>query len=176
MNLLPNDRLLTERIVQEFFQSQVSKTPTVLANDDFDHSAIVVYGGGGHGKALVDLLRSLGIYRIEGIIDDGISAGKDVMGVPSPGGSEALTELFGRGVRQAVNAVGGIGDITIRVQVFNKLSAAGFICPSVVHPSAVVEPSAVIEAGVQIFAQSYVGSEFEDRIWLHRQHRRNRLA
>ena len=33
----------------------------------FDPSAIVIYGGGGHGKALIDLLRLLNVYHIVGV-------------------------------------------------------------------------------------------------------------
>jgi len=29
---------------------------------------ILIYGGGGHGKALIDLLRSLGTYHLAGVV------------------------------------------------------------------------------------------------------------
>ncbi len=155
---LPTDRLITESVLQEFIRDWTPEKKAAELDDDFDRSALIVYGGGGHGKTLIDLLQAIGSYRVVGIIDDGIPAGERIMDIPILGGSEVLSRLYQQGIRQAVNAVGGIGDITIRVQVFQKLAAAGFMCPTVVHPSAVVEPSAILEAGVQIFAQSYVGS------------------
>jgi sugar O-acyltransferase (sialic acid O-acetyltransferase NeuD family) len=81
------------------------------------------------------------------------------MGFPVLGGGEVLTQLHDRGVRLAVNAVGGIGDITIRLKVFQRIAEAGLVCPSVAHPSAVIEPSATLAAGVQLFSHAYVGSE-----------------
>ena len=119
----------------------------------------LVYGGGGHGKSLVDLLRALGSYRITGIVDDGLETGTRIMDLPVLGSSAVLAGLAEKGVRLAVNAVGGIGNISVRIQVFQKLAQAGFACPSVVHPSAWVEPSASLAAGVQVFPHAYVGSD-----------------
>lgn len=125
----------------------------------FDPTAIFVYGGGGHGKSLIDLLRSLGMFRIVGIVDDGIEKGREIMGLPVLGGAEALSDLLAKGVRLAVNAVGGIGNIGVRVAVFRKLAEAGFTCPALVHPSAWVEPGAELAPGVQVMPHAYVGSE-----------------
>jgi sugar O-acyltransferase (sialic acid O-acetyltransferase NeuD family) len=119
----------------------------------------VIYGGGGHAKALIDLLRALNVYRIAGVLDDNLSAGANLMGVPVLGGSEALDGLYAQGVRLAVNAVGGISSLAIRIKVFDRLAAAGFACPALVHPRAFVEPSARLAAGVQVFPHAYIGSE-----------------
>jgi hypothetical protein len=94
-----------------------------------------------------------------GVVDDGLPKGEMVMGLPVLGGEAALPELYSRGVRLAVNAVGGIGDVSVRVKVFQKLAQVGFACPAVAHPSAFIEPSATLSAGVQVFPHAYVGSE-----------------
>jgi sugar O-acyltransferase (sialic acid O-acetyltransferase NeuD family) len=156
---LPQDRLLTESFVRDWIAQNSGAMALQPPTSAFDASAVVVYGGGGHGKAVIDLLRALGVYRVIGILDDGIEIGETIMGVPVLGGAEALPELFAQGVRLAINAVGGIGNIAIRIKVFENLAATGFVCPAIIHPSAVVEPSAVLAPGVQVFAQAYVGSE-----------------
>lgn len=162
LSQLPLDRLVTESMVRKLLDKaaapagQASLAPPTAA---FDPTAVIIYGGGGHGKALIDLLRLLGVYRIVGIVDDGIPAGGALMGVPLLGGEAALAQVYSQGVRLAVNAVGGIGNIAIRIKVFEKLAAAGFACPPVVHPTAFVEPSASLAAGVQVFPHAYVGSE-----------------
>lgn len=155
---LPLDRLVTESVVRSM-QGQATGLELTPPASVFDARTIVVYGGGGHGKTLIDLLRRLGTYQIAGIMDDGIPAGTSIMGLPVLGGVEALADLFAHGVRLAVNAVGGIGNLAARVQVFRRLAEAGFVCPAVIHPSAVVEASARLAAGVQVFALAYVGSE-----------------
>ena len=156
--LLPHDRLVTESAVRSLAQTSSQPEFPGLAGN-FDPAAVVIYGGGGHGKALIDLLLTLGTYRIAGIIDDGIEPGVVIREVPVLGGGDVLPRLRSEGVRQALNAVGGIGNISIRIEVFRRLAEAGFVCPGVVHPTAYVEPSAALAPGSQVFAQSYVGSE-----------------
>lgn len=124
----------------------------------FDPTALIIFGGGGHGKTVIDLVRAMGTYRIVGVIDDGLPPGSEVLGAPVLGGAKELDEWHNRGVRLAVNAVGGIGNVAVRLKVFEILTKAGFICPTIVHPSAVIERSAVLDAGVQVLAGAYIGS------------------
>ena len=156
LTALPIGPLITEQMVRARLER--SQPPSIPENA-FDPSAIIIYGGGGHGKSLIDLIRSIGIYRIHGIVDDGLAKSKNVMGIPVLGGADALPNIYAQGVRLAVNAVGGIGNLNSRISVFQKLIEAGFACPILIHPSAVVEPSATLSPGVQIFSHAYVGSE-----------------
>ena len=168
---LPSGRLVTEKTVRELVgalgQPIISgKAPLIPvpyvslgAAYSANPQALLIYGGGGHGKALIDLVRSLGTYHLVGVLDDGMPAGDTVMGLPVLGGRQALPALYQQGVRLAVNAVGGIGNIAVRLQVFEILAQAGFACPSLVHPTAWIEPSASLAAGVQVFPHAYVGSE-----------------
>lgn len=123
-----------------------------------ERTAIVLYGGGGHGRVLIDLLRAQGAYRLVGIVDDHVRPGHDVLGVPVLGGPDVLAGLRFQGVTLAVNGIGGIGRIQSRVDVFDRLAAAEFSCPTLVHPAALVEPSATLAPGVQVLALAYVGS------------------
>lgn len=122
----------------------------------FDASKVIIYGGGGLSKMIIESVRVLGCYQIVGIIDDNIPKGTDIIGSPVLGGAEVLPELYQSGVRMAVNSVGGIGNYRVRLNVFQQLAEAGFICPAIVHPSAHVDPSARLEAGVLVLAMSYV--------------------
>jgi sugar O-acyltransferase (sialic acid O-acetyltransferase NeuD family) len=152
---LPRGPLVTEHQVRALLTPATSPAA-------FDPSAIVIYGGGGHAKALIDLVRTLGSYRLVGVIDDDPAARDGtVLGVPILGGASELAALAAAGVRQAVNAVGGIGDVGVRVRVFQRLAEAGFVCPTVIHPRAVVEASASLAAGAQVFPLAYIGSAAE---------------
>jgi sugar O-acyltransferase (sialic acid O-acetyltransferase NeuD family) len=152
------DVFVTEKMVQEMIDLSV-KPEHELQAEHFSPTAIIIYGGGGHGKALIDLVRILGIYPIAGIVDDGLTVGSKIMGVPVLGSSQILEKLIKRGVHLAANAVGGIGNITNRINVFDRLTKTGFSCPTLVHPTAFVEPGAVLSDGVQVMPHAYVGSE-----------------
>ncbi len=133
--------------------SEISET---YPEFEFDPTKVVIYGGGGLSKMIIETVRAVSAYHIVGVIDDGKSTEKEIIGVPVIGSSEVLPDLRKDGVRMAVNAVGGIGDYRVRLRVFDKLAGEGFVCPAVVHPTAHVDQSAVIEAGVLVLAQSYV--------------------
>lgn len=121
-------------------------------------SPVLVFGGGGHGKQVIDLLHRLTSWEPVGIVDDTLAPGERVAGVEVLGGIDALGPAHGRGIRAAVNAVGGVRDIEARSRVSRHLRDAGFHLPTIIDPSAVVEPSATLADGCQIFALAYVGS------------------
>jgi sugar O-acyltransferase (sialic acid O-acetyltransferase NeuD family) len=153
-----SDVFITEKLVQKMIERSMLPEFELQAIR-FDPNAIIVYGGGGHGKALIDLIGILSTYPIAGIVDDGIPADTDIMGAQVLGGSTILEKLLAAGVHLAANAVGGIGNITNRINVFEKLTSTGFSCPTLVHPTAFVEPSATLSDGAQIMPHAYVGSD-----------------
>lgn len=149
--------LITEADVRRHSPSALGAPP--VPEGGYDPAALVVYGGGGHGKSLIDLIRAAGQFDLVGVIDDSLTPGDEVMGLAVLGGAESLADLSARGVRQAINAVGGVGHVSSRLDVFRRLHDAGFHCPAVVHPTAVVEPSAQLSDAVQVMPRAYVGSE-----------------
>lgn len=157
---LPIGPLITESTVRQLIEKG-SAPGFVVPTGPFDPRALAIYGGGGHGKSLIDLVLALGAYDLAAVIDDGLPAGTEVMGLKVLGGAEALSGLIERGVRLMVNAVGGVGDMMSRVRVFQRVLEAGFACPTLVHPMALVEPTARLADGVQVFSYAYVGSEAE---------------
>lgn len=159
LSRLPIGPIVTEEGVRKAL-SATGKAPAFKAPKEASESkAVIVFGGGGHGKAVIDLLQAVGGYRLIGVVDDGLEAGGQVLGVPVLGGGEATLGPLGEaGCKLAVNAVGGIGAMSSRIAIFERLEQAGFDFPTLVHPSAVVESSAKLAAGVQVFPQAYVGS------------------
>lgn len=155
LHTFPSDVLITEKMVQAmiFQRHDYHQDPQSAARPE-----ILIYGGGGHGKTLIDLLHNLKTYEIIGIVDDGIEPGEEVLGVPVLGGRDRLEQIHERGVRNAVNAVGGIGDIQSRINIFDLLHKSGFVCPPLIHRTAILESSAKLSGGVQILALSYIGS------------------
>ncbi len=154
---LPADRLITESVIRELAAAKAMSA--AVAGMAFSEKHILIYGGGGHAKAVMDLLKALGEFEIAGIVDDGIPPGSTVMGIPVLGARDLLPGLVANGLRLAANGVGGIVDIGVRVRLFELLENQGFMLPALVHPRATVEPGARIGAGVQVFPNAYVGSE-----------------
>jgi sugar O-acyltransferase (sialic acid O-acetyltransferase NeuD family) len=156
LTALPSDRLVTESVVRGF-AGRASLTLPVLEDID-PKKSILIYGGGGHAKSVMEMALAMGSYQIAGIVDDGIPAGTRVLGFPVLGTRDILPVLAGQGLRLAANGVGGIIDIQTRVKVFELLESCGFSFPALRHPRATVEASAIVGEGAQVFANAYVGS------------------
>ena len=177
LDLLPRDTLVTHQMVADILDQQTpTKAQTELPPIPEGEKRLVIFGAGGHGRSLAALVQKMGDFDLLGFIDDGVPVGTEVLGLPVLGGREQLAKLAENGVRLAINGVGGIGDLALRLAVFDLLRQAGFHCPLVIHPTAFLEDSAVLADGVQVFPFAYVGTEVVGGFRLHHQHRRDRLA
>jgi acetyltransferase EpsM len=149
---LPIGPLITVGWLRDWMAREVEVPP-------IDPGKLVVYGGGGHGKSVIELVRAVGGFELIGVVDDGMAPGGQVLGLDVLGGGDHLSGLRREGIGLAINAVGGIGDIRSRVAVFERLAVNGFSCPTLMHPAAFVEASATLADGVQLFPHAYVGSD-----------------
>lgn len=108
---------------------------------------IVLVGGGGHCKSIIDTLLESNDFIIEGIVDPNIQ-GEDVFGIKVIGNDDILINLYESGCKYAFISVGSIGECNLREKLSNKLKSIGFILPSIVDCTAIVSKNAVIEGGV----------------------------
>jgi len=179
LSTLPTDRLVTEAVIRKLNSapdsnivpagySPISQYPSgtmptnlpISQRTNFPNFQIIIYGAGGHAKAVMEMVQAIGAFRIAGIIDDNPAlTGTSVLGIPVLGARDILPQLLGQGIHLAANGVGGIVDIGIRIRIFELLADHGFSFPVLRHPRATVEPSAMIYDGAQIFANAYVGSD-----------------
>jgi acetyltransferase EpsM len=132
------------------------KADLTIPKFNFDPTQVIIYGGGGLSKMVIEHVRVVSAFQIVGIIDDQIPIGTDIIGCKVIGGENKLAQLYKEGIRTAFNSVGGIGNFSVRLKVFQTLAKAGFNCPVLVHPTAHIDPSAILEQGVLVLAQSYV--------------------
>ncbi len=154
LSTLPTDRLITEAFIREKSGSPRLTKPAA------QNAGILIYGAGGHAKAVMEMVQAMRAFPIAGIIDDNSAlTGSSVFGIPVLGTRDLLPDLAARGIHLAANGVGGIININIRIKIFDLLAESGFSFPILKHPRAMVENSAQIADGVQIFANAYVGSD-----------------
>lgn len=149
--------IVKERDVRRYLERAAPGrgTPAVPVSSD----RIAVYGAGGHARVIVDLLReSRRDLTLMGVVDDGDEPPEDVMGVPVLGGWAQLAALREQGVRRVALGVGAVTHNRTRVELFRRLTEAGFELPNLVHARASVEPSVRMGHGNQVFAGAVVGS------------------
>lgn len=113
--------------------------------------AVIVVGGGGHARVVIDALRMAG-RAVLGVVDPQPAVAATLpAGVPLLGGDEVL-ERRDRGDIVLANGIGAVGRPRLRRTVFERWRAAGFDFVTVVHPSAVIAAEVAVERGAQIMA------------------------
>jgi sugar O-acyltransferase (sialic acid O-acetyltransferase NeuD family) len=118
---------------------------------------IFVYGAGGHGKVVGDILLACKDVQFAGFIDDGErSPGRTVLGLPVWGNGGWLQQ---EAAKVRVRVALGIGDNAARQRVAEKCQAWEIELVTVVHPSASVSPSARLGAGTVVMAQAVVNPD-----------------
>ena len=118
--------------------------------------SIVVWGGGGHGHVVVDLLRAVGGWDLVGILDNLNPQGARIMGVPVLGDADQLPRLRKQGVAHVAVAIGESG---ARERMLAQAVALGFQMPTLIHPACVVSPAAAIGPACVLCAGAIVGPQ-----------------
>lgn len=113
---------------------------------------IVLIGGGGHCKVVIDSIRKSNKYNIIGIVDTKVEQNKLIAGVPVLGGDDKLKKVFSKGVKKAFIAIGSIGDCDLRVRLYKFVKKIGFELPVIIHPSAVIGEGIIFEEGAFVSA------------------------
>ena len=112
---------------------------------------VVIYGAGGLGRVVQDLIVQQSVCRAIGYLDSAAGlAGQTLDGLPVFGGLEQLQRLRWQGVTHAIVA---IGDNAARVRVARQLVARGLRLASAIHPLASIAPSARVGEHVIIGAR-----------------------
>ncbi len=119
---------------------------------------LAVIGAGGHGRVVLHTARSAGIdvVRLTDRRPERFPDGLD--GCPVCSDEELLEEFSPREIRLAlgVGSTGPIGSGHVRRAIVNRLMAAGYVFPPLIHAAAWVAESASLGQGVQIHAGAVV--------------------
>jgi len=107
---------------------------------------ILLIGGGGHCKSVIDIIEQENRFKIAGIIDRKELIGNRVLGYPIIGCDSDLEELL-KTYKYAFVTVGQIKSNTIRVKLFNKLKELGYKLPIIKSPLAYISKYSTIAQG-----------------------------
>jgi len=112
---------------------------------------VILVGGGGHARVLLDSLRLLSV-QVLGIVDrDPDAVMKRVLGVPILGPEKVILDHDPSEIL-LVNGLGGVGDTSSRRRVFQSFSARGYSFAGVVHPKAIISSTVLLSEGIQVMA------------------------
>lgn len=116
--------------------------------------SIILYGAGGHGKVIADMVEKEGRCVVAGFIDD--TATGEMFGIPVLGGKSVISSLKKKGVDGAVVS---IGSGKARSALQKELRNAGLMIMTVCHPSAQIARGASLGDGTVVMPGAVVGPD-----------------
>ena len=112
---------------------------------------IILLGGGGHCKSVIDTINSLGKYNIVGILDVEDKIGTKVYNIEVIGTDDELANHYINGVQNAFISLGSIGDTRVRRKLNNNIKDIGMKLPSI------IDPTAILAEDIKVGEGSFVG-------------------
>lgn len=119
---------------------------------------ILLIGGGGHCKSVIDVIERTCQWQIVGIVERSDCKVSSVCGYPVIGADEDIEALYRPG-RAALVTVGQIKSAIIRQRLFERVQNAGFTLPAVVSPTASMARTARIGKGSVIMNFVHIGPD-----------------
>jgi len=124
---------------------------------------ILLVGAGGHCRSCIDVVEQDGRYQIAGVVDrPGADSPADVLGYPILGNDDDLGRLHAE-IGFALVTVGQMRCADVRVGIYKRLKALGYLLPVIRSPvsylarSAEVGEGTVVMHGVTVNAAARVG-------------------
>lgn len=125
-------------------------------------NAIVLLGGGGHCKSVLDTIWRLNEYSDVVIVDPVLPIGTVLYGAKVVGSDEVLPKLYEHGISQAFITIGSIGkkeNIELRSRLYETAKGIGYDIPAIIDGSALISGSAIIGEGTFIGKNAVVNAE-----------------
>ncbi len=118
---------------------------------------IVLIGGGGHCKSVIDVIRSTKEYEIVGVLDKEECIGEEVLGYKIIGTDSDIPK-YAKLYRNFAVTVGQIKSSLVREKIFKKVKEAGGDLPVIIAQTAYVSNFADLLDGNIVHHNSFVNA------------------
>jgi len=118
---------------------------------------IILIGGGGHCKSVIDVIEQEGRFKIIGIVDKPELLGSSILGYSVVGNDSDLDDLAKK-YQYALITVGQIKSPSLRIKLFDLAVKAGFALPNIISPNAYVSKHSSIGNGVIVMHNAIVNA------------------
>jgi sugar O-acyltransferase (sialic acid O-acetyltransferase NeuD family) len=119
---------------------------------------ILLIGGGGHCKSVIDVIEQEGSYEIAGIIDQKERIGQKVLGYEVIGCDDDLESFLSK-ISYALVTIGQVQSPDLRIKLFDRLKSIGFDTPVIISPRAYVSKHASIAQGTVIMHDALINAD-----------------
>lgn len=119
---------------------------------------ILLVGGGGHCKSVIDVIEQEAKYKVIGIVDKKELVGQYVLGYRIIGCDDDLPELS-KIYKNAMVSVGHVKSNTHRIRLFTLLKGLGFDMPVIISPLSYLSKHAKVDEGTVIMHHALVNAD-----------------
>lgn len=118
---------------------------------------IILIGGGGHCKSVIDVIEQENKYEIYGIVDKKELIGKEILGYKIIASDDELRDLY-KTCQSAIVTVGQIKNNEARVRLFLSLKEIGYNLPVIKSPLAYVSKHSFVDEGTIIMHHALINA------------------
>lgn len=118
---------------------------------------IILIGGGGHCKSVIDSINSLKHFQIYGIIDVEQNVGKEICGIKvidHDGNLHKYTAF----IDYAFITVGSVGNPDLRIKLYDYVKELKFKIPTIIDKTAIVSENARVGMGTFVGKGAIINS------------------
>ena len=118
---------------------------------------IILIGGGGHCRSVIDVIEQEGRFEIAGLVDKPEKVGSKILGHTVIGNDSDLGNMVKK-YQYALVTAGQIKSSSLRVELFDLAKKSGFILPSIISPRAYISSYATIGLGSVIMHDALINA------------------
>ncbi len=118
---------------------------------------LILVGGGGHCRSVIDVVEAEGRFRIAGIVDAPEKVGERICGYPIMATDDDLP-MLAQTYQYFLVTVGQVKSGAIRTRLFHQIKSLGGILPTIIAPTAYVSRHATIGEGTVVMHRAFVNA------------------
>ena len=119
---------------------------------------IILIGGGGHCRSVIDIIEQAGQFKVSGIVDNEELLGTKILGYPVIGNDLDLDNLAKK-YTYALVTIGQIKSPKARISLYDLAIKAGFVLPTIISSRAYVSNHAFIGDGTVVMHDTLINAK-----------------
>lgn len=108
---------------------------------------ILLIGGGGHCKSVMDTIKRGSLFNIIGILDLKEKVGICLDNIKIIGTDDDLELYYRKGIRNIFITIGNMGNRELRIKIYKRAKEIGLTFPAIIDNTAIISSSVVLGEG-----------------------------
>jgi sugar O-acyltransferase (sialic acid O-acetyltransferase NeuD family) len=121
---------------------------------------LILIGGGGHCKSCIEVIESMGLYEIEGILEKNTEKESHILGYPIIGNDDLIPSLIKQDVEFLIT-VGQIKSPNLRIKLAQLVKELSGKLATIIANTAYVSKHSIIGEGTIVMHKAFINASVE---------------